>query len=691
MPQNSPEHSTCTRKASFGAQRKELAAPSTLNEQARTVGVVLATEAPVMAWTEYGLKNEVLLMSGASWPENGQAPLLNSHSRWDVTGQLGSLRGFRVEDEALLAEAYFSETAEQAFTLVREGHLTDVSVGCRILEHIYIPENTTQTIAGRAFTGPVKIVTRWEVFEGSFTPVGADKNAKTRVAIEAQSDGQTREEPPMPDKTADPKDQGRAANTNAAPDHVHRTVPQPAPETPADAPALVSRSGPPAAASTPAAMPPARSEEQIRADIADIVATGRMHNCAELAEKAIRDGTGVDKFRAWVLDSIATRSDRHAPNHQPPVEVGASDGGKFRAAASDALCLRFKPDYRPKEVDQGSGKYETRSLADGAFELRGYTLRELARECLVRAGLAVPHDPVAMIGRAFTESTSDFPNVLADAAHKALRQGFLEAPETFEYWTGEASANDFRTHTGVDLNAFSNLEVVPEGEEYTTGSLTDRGIRYTVATFGKIFGITRQAVINDDLNAFTKIPMAMGRAAMRTRGNAVYNILILNPQMPDGKALFSAAHGNLAAAGGAVNAATYKAGVVSMGTRVGDKGEALSIAPQYLIVPVSRQDEASILLNSMMIGTQAQPNQINPWKGAAEPVVEGRLDQANGAPWFMAGPRGTTISVAYLFGNKDVRMEQRAGWSVDGTEFKVSSDFGVFIEGYEALYKNPGA
>lgn len=685
MPQQSDQ--LCTRLAVLGKQDAQRSAPATLNEAARTVGVVLATESPVPMWDwNYGRVEEVLLMSGVILPESGQAPLLDSHNRWSVGDQLGSLRSFAVNGDALYSEAHFSDTAEKAFTLVREGHLRDVSVGYRIHEQVFVPENTTQVIAGKTFTGPIKVVTRWEVKEGSFTPIGADKNAKTRAA----SDGQNREEKPMPMPNNTVADQGRAANNNdATPEtQVQRSTQPIAPESPVMPASEALRAENPAPAVAPA--PPAPSADSIRAEIADIMEIGRMHGCMELAYQAVRSGAGVDMFRAQVLNHITERSAAHAPSHSPHIEVGRGDGEKFRDAASDALCLRYSPMYVPREMDPSTGKYAARALAAGAYDLRGFTLRELARECLRRAGLPTSGDPMDVIGRAFTESTSDFPNILASTAHKSLRQGFTEAAETFEIWTGISTANDFREHTGVDLNGFDALTLVREGGEYTTGSISDRGVRYAVATYGKLFSITRQAVINDDVNAFTKIPEAMGRAAMRTRGNAVYGLLIDNPKTADGNQLFSAAHGNLATSGGPIGKDTYKAGVVAMGTRKGDKGEVLNIAPQYIIVPVTRQDEARILLNSQMIGTQTQPNQENPWKGTAEIVTEGRLDMVDKCPWFMAGPKGYSINVAYLFGNKDVRIEQRLGWTVDGVQFKVSSDFGVYVESWEGLYKNPG-
>lgn len=648
-------------------------APATLDESARTVGVILTTEAPVTVYDwDYGRVDEVLLMSGVELPANGQIPMLDSHNRWSVESQIGSMRDFSVQGDALYAEAHFSSTAEEAFTLVREGHLTDVSVGYRVREHIFVPEKTTHTIDGRTFAGPIKIVTRWEVKEGSFTPIGADKNAKARSASDGQSNS---EENPMSKQTVDPADQGRAETTSNAP---VTAPPQPAPAGSIPlAPEPARAEVPPA---TPAANAPAGpSAEAIRAEAADIIAVGRMHNCMELAEEALRSGTTLTAFNAVVLAHIAARSEKYAPGYMPHVEIGRTDGEKFRAAVSDALCLRAGSPFAPKEI------------APGAEQFRGYSLMELARESLRRGNIAIPSDPVSMIGRAFTETSSDFPNVLADTANKSLIAGAEEAAETYEVWTGETTANNFMIQTGVNLNAFTTLEVVPDGHEYTAGTLADFGIRYAVATYGKLFGITRQTIINDNVNAFTQIPAAMGRAAMRARGNAVYSLLIDNPQMADGNALFSAAHNNLAASGGKIGVDAYTEAVTAMGTHKGDQDEVLNIMPRFLLAPVSRTAEARILLQSQFIGTQASPTQINPWQGDVTPVTEGRLDFAAGNPWFLLGPKGMTVNVAYLFGNKGIRLEQRQGFTIDGVQFKVSSDFGTYVADWRPMYKNPGA
>jgi hypothetical protein len=675
-PQSQPDRNQQdmhTRVAVLGRQDGQRSAPSTLNETERTVGVILTTETPVRTFDwRYGEVDEVLLMSGLELPATGQVPLLDAHSRWSVNDQLGSLRNFEVHGDALYAVAQFSSTAEEAFTKVREGHLTDVSVGWRLLAHTYVEKDATEVIDGKSYTGPLKIVTRWEVKEGSFVPIGADKNAKARAASDHEPCNQ--ENSPMPAPAASP-DKGKRTDNSAPATTPAASAPQNETATPVRADAAPAA----AQAATPSAHHEAApSAESIRAEIADILVLGRMHNCVELAEEAIRSGTSLDKFRAQVLDSIASRSEQHAPNHRPTVEVGISDSDKFRDALSDSFVMRAFPNNKPEKP------------APGAEQFRGYSLMEIARECLRRAGLPASGNPLTMVGRAFTETTSDFPNILADTAQKSLDTGVREVEETFELWTGVTSAQNFRQHLGVGLNAFTNLKLVPEGHEYEHGYIKDRGIRYNVDTYGRLFSITRQAIINDDLNAFTEIPAAMGRAGMRTRGNMVYDLLLENPIQPDGYALFSAEHKNLAPAGTAITIESFGQGLTAMGTHTGDQGETLNMSPRYLLVPVGRQAEAFSLFNDEYIGTQAEPTKRNPWRGFATPIIDARLDKVDTLPWFMAGPQGFSINCVYLFGDKGFRLERRQGFTIDGTEFKISNDFGVYVKEWLGLYKNPG-
>jgi phage major head subunit gpT-like protein len=68
--------------------------------------------------------------------------------------------------------------------------------------------------------------------------------------------------------------------------------------------------------------------------------------------------------------------------------------------------------------------------------------------------------------------------------------------------------------------------------------MSDRSVTLQLATYGRMFAITRQGIINDDLNMFSKVPQKMGRGAKRTIANLVWAQITSNPAMADGHNLF---------------------------------------------------------------------------------------------------------------------------------------------------------
>lgn len=159
------------------------AAPQTLDEKTRSVEVVIATEEPVEVWdwTRWEPVREVLLMSALERPGE-QVPLLDTHNRYSTSNVLGSVREIQVRGDRLVGRAYFSETQEAAtaFLKVREGHLTDLSVGYRVTASVWVEEGTTAEVEGRKFEGPLRVVTGWKLREVSLCPLGADEKAKIR-------------------------------------------------------------------------------------------------------------------------------------------------------------------------------------------------------------------------------------------------------------------------------------------------------------------------------------------------------------------------------------------------------------------------------------------------------------------------------------------------------------------------------
>lgn len=330
---------------------------------------------------------------------------------------------------------------------------------------------------------------------------------------------------------------------------------------------------------------------------------------------------------------------------------------------------------------------------DRANNYRSFSMLDIARECLAHAGANTRGmDKMALVAAAFTHTSSDFPLLLANVAEKAMMKGYEEAEETFQLWTSTGTLGDFKVGNRVDLNTFPSLLNIPDGAEYKYASVGERGEKVQLATYGRLFSLTRHTVINDDLNAFTKIPKAMGRAAIRTIGDLVYAILTGNPVMSDGLQLFHADHKNLMAAS-AISTGSVDAMGTAMGTQKDATGSTLNINLAKIIVPRALRGTASVVRDSEFeVGTAKNNSTPNTVRGTFDIISDARLDAVSPTAWYGSANPSTndTVEVSYLDGNQTPTLEQRDGWNVDGVEFKVRMDAGVKALDYRTMQKNPG-
>lgn len=370
------------------------------------------------------------------------------------------------------------------------------------------------------------------------------------------------------------------------------------------------------------------------------------------------------------LGKTATPSNKTAPAH-----IYAGNGNFVGDGVRQALMVR--------------AGYEKR---DNENVFNGMTLRELARMSLTERGVGVASlNPMQMVGMAFTHSTSDFGNILLDVAHKSLLAGWAASEETFQLWTKKGDLSDFKVSHRVGLNDISALPQVREGAEYKYGTTSDRGEPIALATYGKLFSITRQAIINDDLNQLTGIPEKMGRAAKSTIGDLVYKVLTSNPKLSDGVALFHADHNNLST--GAISITSLDAARQLMRTQKDSESKhSLNIRPAFLLVPTALETLASQTIRSSSVkGADANSGVNNPLQNFADIVGEPRLDDADKAVWYLASAQGTdTIEVAYLNGVDTPYLDQMEGFTSDGIVNKVRIDAGVAPLDYRGLVKSSG-
>lgn len=332
---------------------------------------------------------------------------------------------------------------------------------------------------------------------------------------------------------------------------------------------------------------------------------------------------------------------------------------------------------------------------DVANPFRGYSLTEMARMVLAHRGVTTEGlDRMKLVAVALTHHSSDFPKFLENVAEKSMLKGAEEAEETFQVWTVAGELGDFKPAKRVDLGSFPSLPKVAEGAEYQYGTIGERGESIVLGKYGKMISLTREAIINDDLNGFSRLARKMGRAAIRTVGDLVYGVLTSNPNMADGNPLFHANHGNLLTAA-AINTTSIEEARTKMARQKaqGQTTGSLNIRLAYVLCPVSLQGVANTVRDSEFeVGATAKNNTVpNSVRGAFEVVADARLDDASTTNWYTAASPTLhdTVEVAYLDGNRTPTLETQNGWSVDGVDWKVRMEAGVKALDCMTLQKNP--
>ncbi|EPN1938061.1 ClpP-like prohead protease/major capsid protein fusion protein [Escherichia coli] len=397
----------------------------------------------------------------------------------------------------------------------------------------------------------------------------------------------------------------------------------------------------------------------------------------DLAINCLADaGCSVEDARERLLLAMGKESTPTNKNTPANLYYAYTDNGNI---TGDAMRQGLNARLGHEQAERGN-PYAMMSLFD------------MAQASLTHRGISTGSYSTRsqIVNAAFTHSSSDFTYILAGGAEKSVLAGWEHSGETFRQWTKKGSLSNFREARRVGLNGFSTLNKVPEGAEYKYITTSDRGEPIALATYGNIFTITRQAIINDDLDRLSTVPMAMGRAAARTVGNLVNLVLTGNGKLSDGVALFDKKHNNLIDLG--MTTPGLSAARHAMRTQKDKNGEVLNIAPKFLLVPAALEDRALQMINSTApFGADKNSGIFNPYHKLLDIIVDPRLDDVSVNQWYMLSAQGTdTIEVAYLDGNDEPYLEQQEGFSADGVAWKVRIDAGVAALDYRGMLKSSG-
>lgn len=400
-----------------------------------------------------------------------------------------------------------------------------------------------------------------------------------------------------------------------------------------------------------------------------------------VAEELINNASSIEVARAAIFDKMAAKQQATTP--APRTQSNAANNvitvdeqDKIRSAMSEAILHRADPSN--KLTDAKSHDY------------KGMKLFDMARHFLQAKGEnPFRYSPNETVKRAI--ATTDFPDLLTTTVGRQLRRFFEAVNGSWERLGSRTTVSDFRAKTGVQVDGAVTFDKIAEGGDYKSAKILQNSkATIAVETYGKLVSITRQAIINDDLDVFSRVPQIIAQGAKNLQAKMFWDMVINNVNTPDGVALFHADHANLAGAGATISETTLNAAIVAMAKQKSPAGEELGLSPKFLVVPIELQTLAKKLMASI---TATKTGDVNPFKDAFEIISEVRLSRASATNWYMFADPSTIegLIYAYLDGEEGLFTESRTNFDNDSVETKARMEFGVAAWEHRGIYKNPGA
>lgn len=228
--------------------------------------------------------------------------------------------------------------------------------------------------------------------------------------------------------------------------------------------------------------------------------------------------------------------------------------------------------------------------------------------------------------------TSDFPLLFSDIIDRQLLGYFNEITPEFEKYVRVGRVRDFKKAKRYAVDgAEKTLEEVKERTEYPESALQERADELSVFKMGRRIDFSWEALINDDLDAFSRTPERLARAARRTEQKRAVELWI-DSKGPHAQ-LYKEEFANIITKGAEKNPKLdidgLQAALLNLSKMVDFDGEPISVDMVTLVVPPALEVIASNILSASEVflkeggGTEKQILRANNWlKNKVQLVVE---------------------------------------------------------------------
>jgi len=567
-----------------------------------------------------------------------------------------------IENGQILADGLISRDTSWARDVAKSGSRGfpwQASIGADILEAEFIPNGSTVHVNGRSFDGPVYVIRQSILKEISFVDNAADSQTTATVAA-GQATPEKQDTPLTSDKDSSMHED---KTTPAA------SVAQEKPKT--DTPNNFQAAAP--VVDDPVlAMRQRMVDETRRIQAIQTICSGQH---ADIEAKAISEGWDATRCELEVLRASRPSAPAAKVTRQP---------GDPKVYEAVALMAAGVQDHRMQAM------YEAATL-DAADRLRGIGIQEYCERISGAAHFPrFRRDASGWLQAAF--STLSLPGILSNVANKMLLEGYTYIEDAWRKICKIATVNDFKEHSRYRMTGSFTFEKVGADGEIKHGKLDELPYGQKADTHGIMFALTRQMIINDDLGAFTDIPRQIGMGAAEAIADAVWGLLLSNPN-----SFFSSEHKNYKEGADTVLSVDgLTLAEVTFSEQTKPTGRPLGVDASILLVPTALKVAAQMLMTSLLLNETTTTNKgkpaNNPHAGKFEVVSSAYLANpsfagaSNKAWYLLADPnRLPAIEVAFLNGVDRPTVEKTdADFNTLGIQFRGYIDFGVREQDHRA-------
>lgn len=613
----------------------------------------------------------VVSLAGMEFCE--QTPLLYNHYNAPAA-RLGELTP-SVDANMLKVKGGIDPDVDASKTILKAGQKVkwQLSIGASIKKIKFFDKGESFQANGRSFDGPAYLVEQSKLREVSVVAVGADANTHLNIAASLNLSASTKKEGKTMNKglmmyIAAKYNLGDAADEAAITAklaEVGRTADQ----------EQVEMKAVEAEKQRVRAIAAAESQriDGIRAACGDFT---------ELRDEAITAEWSVEQTKKAVAAIEASMKKRQPAGGALIVKSGPDiTAGSVEAA----LCASYG--IKGAAVETGSEK----DLETASKHLRGLTLRGAIELCAkmenISTGMTFGDDTIRA-----GFSTTSLPNLLSNVANKRALAAFQAQPVIAPKLCTRADLNDFKEHERVRLVDVGDLEPVAPSGEIKHGGASEDKAGNKLATYAKMFTLTRQMIYNDDLGEFLKVPNAMGQRGARKIDQVFFSRLLSNPVQSDTKALFHVDHKNIfTTSASALGLDGIKAAVAKFAAFVDSDGQPINVEPAFLLVPPELHGLAlELTLASALVGGSTKAPALNIVNRFGLEVVRSPyLSNANytghsAKGWYLFGSPSQvdTFEIGYFQGRETPTVEQSdTDFNTLGMSFRVYFDFGIREQG----------